>query len=317
MKLFIRALALTLASSVMVDPVSAQSPSPAAGPERIRPQPEFEHGPRQERRIALTFDAGGSNEGLEMLLGVLERENVSATFFLTGRWVCEFPAGASQIIAHGHVIGNHTWGHKDLTKLPDPEVSQEILRVDDQFVSAFGFQYQRLFRAPFGEVDDRVLRVVEKLGFRAVRWSIDTLDAMDPRKTPDFIEQRVLGRKDEELRGAIVLMHVGYAETGTALPAIIRGLRLRGFDFVPLSTWTAGVSTRLAQFRTSALVHDPMPRVVNPDPGCGRPFDDHAMRTVLCTPARLAAEHQLLMNWHRWTSIGRPTSIHHINTTKP
>jgi peptidoglycan/xylan/chitin deacetylase (PgdA/CDA1 family) len=86
-------------------------------------------------------------------------------------------------------------------------------------------------------VNGRVLAVVRSLGFHSVRWSIDTLDSMEPRKRPAYIANRVLGRSDADLRGAIVLMHVGYPETVEALPTIIRGLRHRGFELIELSSW--------------------------------------------------------------------------------
>jgi peptidoglycan/xylan/chitin deacetylase (PgdA/CDA1 family) len=204
---------------------------------KLQPPCELERDPARERQIALTFDAEGSNEDLPRLLRVLRNEGVTATFFLTGKWAGEFPACATQIVDGGHIIGNHTWGHKDLTSLTDSEIAQEILRADDRFVSAFGCRYFPLFRAPYGQVNNRVLGVVDYLGFRAVRWSIDTLDALEGRKTASFIEDRVARRTDEELFGAIVLMHVGYPETVDALPLIIHNLRERGFEFVPVSSW--------------------------------------------------------------------------------
>ncbi len=214
------------------------SVAPTAGSQAAQPPgAEFERGPLHLRQVALTFDAGGEAEGLPDLLRVLERAQVSATFFLTGKWVCENPAMAGMIAAQGHVIGNHTWDHKDLTRLEDWEVREEVLRADDRFVSLFGAQYQPLFRAPFGEVNARVIDVVQKLGFHSIRWSVDTLDSMEPRKTASFIEGRILERSDEDLHGAIVLMHVGYPETVEALPMVIHNLRERGFELVTIPTW--------------------------------------------------------------------------------
>ena len=200
-------------------------------------RPELLRGPRHLRQIALTFDAGGDADGLTDLLRVLERERVTATFFLTGRWVCENLALARMIGTQGHVIGNHTWDHKDLTELEDWEVREELLRTDDRFVSWFGSQYQPIFRAPYGEVNNCVLGVVQILGFHSIRWSIDTLDAMEPPKSASFIEGRILGKDDEELQGAIVLMHVGYPETVEALPVVIHNLRERGFELVTIPAW--------------------------------------------------------------------------------
>ena len=206
------------------------------------PAEELERGPGHLRQIALTFDAGGEAVGLPDLLRVLENERVTATFFLTGKWACENLALARMIAGQGHIIGNHTWDHKDLTVLEDWQVRQELLRTDDRFVAWFGPQYLPLFRAPYGEVDSRVLAAVREMGFHSIRWSIDTLDAMEPRKSASFIESQILGRSDADLSGAIVLMHVGYPETVEALPAVIHNLRERGFGMVTIPSWIPGLN---------------------------------------------------------------------------
>lgn len=225
----------TSLASPLQPSVSHAAPPPQTPPHR--PRPEVERGPRQLRQVALTFDAGGEADALPQLLATLEKEQVKATFFLTGKWAAEYPACARAIAAHGHLIGNHTWSHKDLTKLTPAEVKQEILRADDMLVSWFDTHYRPFFRAPYGETNDTVLAAAEDLGFHTIRWSIDTLDAMEPRKPADFIEQRVTSHPDDDLGGAIVLMHVGYPETVAALPGIIRQLRNRGFELVTLSDW--------------------------------------------------------------------------------
>lgn len=261
MKLSLRSTLMCLAACFLAGVSPAQPPARAVetvpGQPQQQPQAELERGPRHERRIALTFDAGGGDEELTGLLRALAREDIVATFFLTGQWAAEFPAGAAQILEQGHLIGNHTWGHKDLTRLTDAEITQQILLTDDRFTSLFGCSYLPLFRAPFGEVDKRVLGVVEKLGFRSVRWSIDTLDSMEPRKTAAFLADRVLARSDEELCGAIILMHVGYAETAEALPMMIHNLRERGFEFVPLSAWVPRTRPALTSRSTSSLLDSP------------------------------------------------------------
>lgn len=284
------ALLLVLATTALVTISLVEPPAGSPGPQPSRPEPELERGPPQERRIALTFDAGGGNDELPALLHVLEKESVAATFFLTGRWADEFPRCAAQIVARGHVVGNHTWGYKDLTKLADADIEQEILRADDRFALAFGPRYLPLFRAPFGEVNERVLRIVEKLGFRAVRWSIDTLDSMEPRKTAAFIEHRVLDRSDEELSGAIVLMHVGCPETCSALPGIIQRLRQRGFEIVPVETWVGMPAPALTSSHVATRPRHHSLRL--PDlRWAGSPlFDDQAGATVSWTRSASAPE---------------------------
>jgi peptidoglycan/xylan/chitin deacetylase (PgdA/CDA1 family) len=88
----------------------ATSPIPSARQTGLETA-EMERGPLLHQQVALTFDAGGGDEGLPELLQTLETTNVRSTFFVTGKWAEEFPASAAQIVAKGHIIGNHTWGH--------------------------------------------------------------------------------------------------------------------------------------------------------------------------------------------------------------
>lgn len=173
------------------------------------------------------------------LLAALERDDVTATFFLGGLWACEHPALASMIAKKGHAIANHGWSNKNHTQLRDWEIRQEIVRADDRFVSWFGDRYHPLFRAPFDAMDQRVLAIADALGFRTVHWSIDPLDGEQPPKPACLLAGSVVERSDEDLKGAIVYFHVGVPEIADAIPIIVRDLRERGFDFVPVSAWTS------------------------------------------------------------------------------
>jgi len=94
-------------------------------------------------------------------------------------------------------------------------------------------------RAPFGERNERVLRIAANLGYRSIYWTLDSLDSMEPRKTPEFLIDRITGKSDAELDGAIILMHVGEKSTAYALPTIIADLQRRGFRLVTVSTLLA------------------------------------------------------------------------------
>ena len=80
-----------------------------------------------------------------------------------------------------------------------------------------------------------MLRIAANLGYRSIYWTIDSLDSMEPRKTPQFLIDRITSKTDAELDGAIILMHVGIKSTADALPAIIANLQDRGFQLVTVS----------------------------------------------------------------------------------
>lgn len=197
----------------------------------------IEHGPMGRQQIALTFDAEGGDEGMAELLSILEEGRASATFFLTGKWADEHPAWANLIADSCHIIGNHSWGHKDPVKMEEWEVKQEIVRVEDRFTSLYGSQYRRLYRLPYPVESAPLHRLVKSLGYHVVGWSIDSLDDSPPPKSAAFIINRILQHSNEDLDGAILHFTVGKRDTIEALPAIITALRERGFEFVTIADW--------------------------------------------------------------------------------
>ena len=196
---------------------------------------EIERGPRGRSQIAITFDAGANAECFEDLIAALESARVHSTFFITGNWAQRNSHCAEAITKHGHEIGNHTWNHADLTKQPDDIVREELTRAEMLLAEISGQSLRPRFRAPFGARDNRVLRIAANLGYRSIYWTIDSLDSVEPRKTPEFLIDRITSKTDEQLDGAIILMHVGEKSTGDALPAIIANLQGRGFRLVTVS----------------------------------------------------------------------------------
>ncbi len=196
---------------------------------------EVVRGPRGKSEIALTFDAGAEAECFEDLIAVLEKAGVHGTFFITGNWAQKNRDCAAAITKHGHEVGNHTWNHLNLTKQTDKIVREEISRAEVILNELTGQSPRPYWRAPYGERDDRVLRIANTLGYRSIYWTIDSLDGVEPVKTPQFLIDRITQKSDADLDGAIVLMHVGFRSTVDALPAIIANLQQRGFRFVTVS----------------------------------------------------------------------------------
>ena len=196
---------------------------------------EIVRGPRGKSEIAITFDAGAEAECFDDLISALESAHVHSTFFVTGNWAQKNRDCAAAITKHGHEVGNHTWNHPNLTKQPDNVVREEISRAEVLLNELTGQSPRPLWRAPYGERDDRVLRIASNLGYRSIYWTLDSLDGVDPVKTPPFLIDRITGKSDQELDGAIILMHVGFRSTADALPAIIANLQGRGFRLVTVS----------------------------------------------------------------------------------
>jgi len=202
----------------------------------VTPYGEVVRGPRGKSQIAITFDAGANAECFDDLIAALEAAHVHSTFFITGNFAQRHEPCAKAITKHGHELGNHTWNHANLTKQSDEIVREEITRAEVLLADISGQSPRPRLRAPFGERDERVLKIAANLGYRSIYWTLDSLDSMEPRKSPEFLINRITSKTDAELDGAIILMHVGEKSTSDALPAIIADLQGRGFKLVTVST---------------------------------------------------------------------------------
>ncbi|TMK73700.1 MAG: polysaccharide deacetylase family protein [Actinobacteria bacterium] len=186
--------------------------------------------------VALTFDGGGNADGAKRILAVLRRDQVPATFFLTGHFVHTYPAIA-RAIGRRYVVGNHTVDHADLLGKSDASVRWEITAAASLILRATGRNTHPLFRFPYGARDARTLRICHQLGYVSVRWTVDTWGWMGASmQSVGGAERRVLTAL---VPGEIVLMHLGSARDHTtidtsALPAVIRAVRSRGYRFVTL-----------------------------------------------------------------------------------
>jgi peptidoglycan/xylan/chitin deacetylase (PgdA/CDA1 family) len=188
--------------------------------------------------VALTFDGGGNADGAKRILAVLRRDRVPATFFLTGHFVRTYPQIA-RAIGRRYAVGNHTVDHADLLGKSDASVRWEISAAATMILRATGRDTHPLFRFPYGARDARTLGICHRLGYVSVRWTVDTWGWMGASmQSAAGAERRVL---EALVPGEIVLMHLGSARDHTtvdtsALPAVIRAVRARGYRFVTLSS---------------------------------------------------------------------------------
>ena len=186
--------------------------------------------------VALTFDGGGNADGAKGILAILRRDDVPATFFLTGHFVRAYPQIA-RAIGRRYVVGNHTVNHLQLTHLSDAAVTREIATAAAEIERATGRDTHPLFRFPYGDRDARTLAICHRLGYVSIRWTVDTWGWMGAAsQTVAGATRRVLTNL---VPGEIVLMHLGSARDHStidtkALPGVIRAVRARGYRFVTL-----------------------------------------------------------------------------------
>ncbi|KPC61921.1 polysaccharide deacetylase family protein [Streptomyces chattanoogensis] len=184
---------------------------------------------RKAKCVALTFDAGPS-ENTNRLLDILKKEKVHATFFMLGKnHIAERPAEVKRIDAEGHELANHTWSHQILTDIEPAEAKRELSRVQDAVRKITG-RTPTLMRPPQGRTDESVSQVSKELGLAQVLWSVTAKDYQTTDS--DLITKRVL---DQTERDGIILLHDIYKGTVPAVPGIITQLKKRGYTIVTVS----------------------------------------------------------------------------------
>lgn len=192
-----------------------------------------------EKVIALTFDDGPSPEYTPLILDVLKKHNVKATFFLVGKHVKKYPDVARRILAEGHEIGNHTYSHRDLVPSTRKKLKREILQNQELIKEYLGVKTV-LFRPPRGIYSEAVRQFVVQNGLLMVLWSMSGIDWAG---TPaSLIAKRILRYAHP---GAIILLHDSGAlirseghsriNTAKALDKAIPILKEKGYKFVTVS----------------------------------------------------------------------------------
>ena len=175
--------------------------------------------------VALTFD-DGPGPYTERVLRVLRRYDARATFFVVGNRLQYWPTVARAEARLGGV-GNHTWSHPDLTRLPHVLVWLELMRTQYAVDSELGWK-PRLFRTPYAAHSPAIDAVVHKLGLVEVFWDVDSRDDLPHARVRDIVRSVERGLRP----GAIVLMHDIHPWTLAALPRVLQAIRERGLRAV-------------------------------------------------------------------------------------
>lgn len=185
----------------------------------------------EKPQVDLSFDAAWGNEDTRQLMEILAKHNVKVTFFMTGGWVEKYPEDVKYIASQGHDLGNHSENHKNMSQLGEAEIRSEIQTVHDRVKELTG-QDMALFRPPYGDYDDKVVAVADRMGYYPIQWDIDSLDWKD--YGADSIVDKVVNHRHLG-NGSIILMHNGAKYTPQALEAVITGLQEKGYELVPIS----------------------------------------------------------------------------------
>lgn len=173
---------------------------------------------RNDSKIAVTFDCAWNDNDIDAILETLKAYNCKATFFVVGDWAEKYPESLKKIYNDGHEIGNHSYSHKDYTKLNTDKLFEDMDKCDAVIENITG-EKPKLVRAPSGGYNNTVIKACDERGTPCIQWSVDGIDYGDA--APDGIIKRATGITKS---GDIILLHNGTEHTAEVLPQILEKL---------------------------------------------------------------------------------------------
>ena len=190
-------------------------------------------GDTAEKVIYLTFDAGYENGCTAKILDTLKKHDVPAAFFLVGNYMEKNADLTRRMVDEGHIVGNHTMHHHDMSKLSDKETfAKELTDLENCFREITGKELPKFYRPPQGTYSEENLRMAQELGYKTVFWSlayVDWLNNDQPTKEEAF--SKLLPRTHN---GAVVLLHSTSATNAEILDELLTKWKSMGYRFASL-----------------------------------------------------------------------------------
>jgi polysaccharide deacetylase family sporulation protein PdaB len=182
----------------------------------------------EEAKIALTFDCAWNDNDIDSILDTLDKYQCKATFFLVGDWIERFPESVKKLYDRGHEIGNHSYNHGHYNSMSEQQIHADMDKCDKMIEEITGVK-PTLFRAPYGEYNNTVIRACKSSGREYIQWNVDSLD------WKDIPPADIFRRSTTKIKnGDILLLHNGTKYTAEALPDVLAELTKR-FSLVKVS----------------------------------------------------------------------------------
>lgn len=182
-----------------------------------------------EKKVALTINCAWNADDIDRILDTLSKYKIHVTFFMVGDWVDKYPEATKKIAEAGHEIGNHSNTHPHVNNLSYEKNVEEIKECANKIEKITG-KKSVLYRGPYGEYNDVVIKAAQSQNHKTIQWSLDTLDYKG--LTEDQMWERL---KDKLKQGDIILMHNGTEHTANALDKIIYNIQQKGYEIVTVS----------------------------------------------------------------------------------
>jgi len=189
----------------------------------------FCKGITEEKIVALTFDDGPDENHTLQILDILEKQQVRGNFFVIGKKAEQHKDIILKIKENDHIIGNHSYSHDFFFDLFTNKKMERDLRSTDEVIETITGEKPVLFRPPYGVTNPVLARVVKKLGYKVVGWSVRSLDTV--LKDENTLLDRITDRLHP---GAVILMHDDREMTVKVLEKVILKIKKEGYRFVKL-----------------------------------------------------------------------------------
>ncbi len=214
-------------------PTEGQSPVGNATVEELAQYNAYYLGDTGQKVIYLTFDCGYENGYTASILDTLKKHNAPAAFFVVGNMIESAPDLIRRMVAEGHIVGNHTYHHPDMSSISDQSAFQkELESLEALFQETTGQTMSKYYRPPQGKYNVENLRQAKALGYKTILWSLAYVDwYVDDQPTPEQAYSKLLPRIHD---GAIVLLHSTSRTNAEILDELLTKWEEMGFSFASL-----------------------------------------------------------------------------------
>ena len=210
-------------------------PVGSAGTEQLKKYNAVYIGDTSKKEICLTFDAGYENGCTAKILDVLQKHQVPGAFFLVGNYIEKNADLVRRMVDEGHLVGNHTMHHYDMSKISDKAAfTKELSDLEVLFKETTGKEMPKYYRPPQGIYSGENLKMASELGYRTVFWSLAYVDwNNDSQPTKDQAFSKLLPRIHN---GAVVLLHSTSTTNAEILDELLTRWKDMGYTFTTVET---------------------------------------------------------------------------------
>ncbi len=209
---------------------NGKTPVGNASAESLRRYNAYYAGPSDQKVIYLTFDAGYENGYTPAILDTLKKHNVKAAFFVVGNYIETSPDLVKRMVEEGHIVGNHTYHHPDMSKISDmASFQKEISSLEELYKNTTGQEMPKYYRPPQGKYSESNLKMANELGYKTVFWSLAYVDwYVDQQPTKEEAFQKLIPRIHP---GAVVLLHSTSKTNCDILDELLTKWEAEGYTF--------------------------------------------------------------------------------------